>query len=472
MRAGAARVSLEPPLGLAMVGFVRRHETARGYGLPLEATALALEGADGLRVVLAGVDTAGIQAPEVDRLRERVAAATGAPVAGVLLNWNHTHCAPPGGRSLIGLGGPPADELPPAEAAYVDHLHAKVVSVARLAAERLEPARPVWGTGRLDEAVNRRERTPEGRTILGWNREGVVDTAVPVLQLRRPDETAVCTAVGYGCHTVTVGPDVLLYSADFPGPLRERVRAWTGGECVFLQGAGGNVLTRFAFTDSEAEAVRVGTALALEALHALAREEAWPTRIERLPGGSVTPFSLYRPRPADAPQAPLALAEERVAFPLLPLPDAAEVAALRAEFDAAVDAARAEGADAGRMNTVLYHASWARRTQERILAGTAPTTAEGPVAAVRIGDGAIVTGPGEIFSEIGLEVRERSPAQATLYAGYTNGAVSYFPTAAEYPSGGYEPGYGNRTYGLPAQVAPECERILVETGLRLVGSLF
>src|SRR5262249_37015421 len=48
----------------------------------------------------------------------------------------------------------------------------------------------------------------------------------------------------------------------------------------------------------------------------------------------------------------------------------------------------------------------------------------------------------------------------------------YMPTAAEYPLGGYEPSYGHKTYGLPAQVTPETERILIETGVRLVQALF
>jgi hypothetical protein len=69
-------------------------------------------------------------------------------------------------------------------------------------------------------------------------------------------------------------------------------------------------------------------------------------------------------------------------------------------------------------------------------------------------------------------VKHQSPAEVTLYAGYTNGMVSYFPTAAEYPFGGYEPGYSDRSFGLPAQVAPECEDILLSTGARLVASLF
>ena len=44
----------------------------------------------------------------------------------------------------------------------------------------------------------------------------------------------------------------------------------TGGECVFFQGAGGNVLPRFAFTDDEDEARRMGTRLGVAALEAVA----------------------------------------------------------------------------------------------------------------------------------------------------------------------------------------------------------
>src|SRR5439155_25349718 len=69
-------------------------------------------------------------------------------------------------------------------------------------------------------------------------------------------------------------------------------------------------------------------------------------------------------------------------------------------------------------------------------------------------------------------VKERSPGRPTLYAGYTNGAVGYFPTAVAYDEGGYEPEYSNRSYGRPAPVAPECERLLVEGGVRLAERSF
>jgi hypothetical protein len=108
----------------------------------------------------------------------------------------------------------------------------------------------------------------------------------------------------------------------------------------------------------------------------------------------------------------------------------------------------------------------------RMRAGPLAQTIDGPVHAVRVGDGVIVTGPGEVFTEIGMAVKERSPGRPTFYAGYTNGAIGYFPAASAYPEGGYEPVIANRSYGTPAPMAPACERLLVETGVRLAESLF
>jgi hypothetical protein len=456
-----------------MVGFVRQWQTASGTGLPLEATAVALESGSA-RVVIVGVDTVGIQNPEADRLRERVGEAIDVQAANVLLNWSHTHLAPPGGRSLIAsLAQVDDPELTRRCEAYVDAMHEKVVAVAGLAVQSLEDARVVWGLGQLDEAVNRRERVADGGgVILGWNPDGLVDTTVPVLQARRADETPICTVVGYGCHTVTTGPDVTTYSADFGGALRAEVRRVTGGECVYVQAAAGNVLPRSAFTESEEEAKRLGRALAGEALHAVSQRSAWPYRYVRSAGGSVTPFSLYRRVPMPAAEQALAVAERPVVFPLLPLPSPEEIAQARTRAEDAVSQAQQTGGDPGRLRVLRYDSRWAASTEASILDGSAPSEVDATLSAVRIGDGVIVTAPGEIFTEIGMAVKERSPADVTLYAGYTNGLISYFPTAAEYPLGGYEPGYGNRTFGLPAQVVPDCERILVEAGAQLAHELF
>jgi hypothetical protein len=47
--------------------------------------------------------------------------------------------------------------------------------------------------------------------------------------------------------------------------------------------------------------------------------------------------------------------------------------------------------------------------------------------ALRIGDVALVTVPGEIFAETGMAIKERSPFSRTLFAAYSNGSIGYVP---------------------------------------------
>jgi neutral ceramidase len=473
-RAGAASLPLEPPLGLPMVGFIRQPWNARGYGLPLEVGAVVLERGD-TRVVLCGVDVVGIVHPQIEPLIDRVAAATGAGLEGILLNLSHTHLAPPGGVANGAVYGDVDDELAASIEAFSRVLHDKIVSACGLAAGRLEVAGVVWGQSEVDLAVNRRERTTggyNGGSILGWNPDELVDNEVTVLQARRPDESAIATLVGFGCHPVTTGYDMDVYSADYPGPMRDVVRTVTGGECVFFQGAGGNVLPRFAFTDTEDEARRMGTRLGLAALEAVADRFSREVSVVAEDEGSVTPITRYRRRFDETAEAPvLAAAREVVSIPLQPHPALEEIERARREYDDALEEARASG-DRGRVKIAFYHASWARRIEGQLREGIAPTEVSGPVHAVRIGDGVIVTGPGETFTEYGIAVKERSPGAPTLYAGYTNEILGYLPTANEYRYGGYEAGYGYKSVGLPSLFDPRVERILVETGVRLAERLF
>jgi hypothetical protein len=391
-----------------------------------------------------------------------------------LLNWNHTHHAPPGGRSVYGWFGERDPDPDAATLAYVDRLHSAIVETCSRAFERPETSSVRWGLGSADLAVNRRQRDDDGRVrAIGWNPDGLVDRSAPVLQAVRGDGSAIATVVGYGAHTVTTGVNFLGYSPDYPGWLRETVRGFTGGECIYLQGAAGNVMPLFAFDDDLTAPAHVGRRIGLEAVHAVADRPSWPERLVQTGFGSATPLELFRLERVDGDPPVLAAVEEEVEFPLLPLPSLDEIAAELSRAEAELADAERRGAPEAELRVLRYHGlNWARRTAAELAGGKPRRSVRGPISAIRIGDAAIVTGPGEIFTEIGLAVKERSPADVTFYAGYTNGCISYMPTAAEYPLGGYEPTYGHKTYGLPAQVAPETERLLVETGVRLVRSLF
>ena len=192
----------------------------------------------------------------------------------------------------------------------------------------------------------------------------------------------------------------------------------SGGECIFFQGAAGNVLPKFAFTDTEDEARRMGTRLGLAALEAVA--DRFSRAGHGRPGGGglgdadhALPAPLRgRGRRAGARGG----RARRWSIPLMPHPPLEEIERQRREYDEALEEARASG-DRGKVKLAYYQAAWARRVEAQLRDGTAPTEVRGPVHAVRIGDGVIVTGPGETFTEYGIAVKERSPGTPTLYVG-------------------------------------------------------
>ena len=53
------------------------------------------------------------------------------------------------------------------------------------------------------------------------------------------------------------------------------------------------------------------------------------------------------------------------------------------------------------------------------------------VLGVRIGDFVLVTFPGELTVQIGLNIKKMSPHELTFVAGYTNGYIYYAPTAEQ-----------------------------------------
>ena len=62
-----------------------------------------------------------------------------------------------------------------------------------------------------------------------------------------------------------------------------------------------------------------------------------------------------------------------------------------------------------------------------------------PLRFIRINDTVIWSAPVEMFCEIVMDVRDRSPFAHTMYFGYTNGWLGYLPTAKGFEEGGYEP---------------------------------
>ena len=61
-----------------------------------------------------------------------------------------------------------------------------------------------------------------------------------------------------------------------------------------------------------------------------------------------------------------------------------------------------------------------------------------PLQVLRIGDVCIGSLPNEIFCEIGLEFRQRSPVQPAFLVSLAHGYFDYLPTPKQHELGGYE----------------------------------
>jgi hypothetical protein len=86
------------------------------------------------------------------------------------------------------------------------------------------------------------------------------------------------------------------------------------------------------------------------------------------------------------------------------------------------------------------------------------------VQVIRLGpDVAWVSLPGEIFVELGLAIKKRSPFRYTFIAELANGSIGYIPDRRSYAEGNYEP--------VSARCAAGSGELLVEAAVRLLGEL-
>ena len=102
--------------------------------------------------------------------------------------------------------------------------------------------------------------------------------------------------------------------------------------------------------------------------------------------------------------------------------------------------------------TKAYHSReliYARRVKQ---IAESPDTVTLPLQAVRIGDVGIAAIPFEVFVEIGLEIKEKSPFRRSFTIELANGSYGYLPTPAQHNLGGYETWLGTNRVDKEASV--------------------
>ncbi len=444
--AGAARVKLDPPAGLAMLGYGNRVGRNQGVHDDLAAQALVLgDGAN--KIVIVGVDLLAIGIRIADDIRERAAAGTGIPADSILVCATHTHSAP-----AFNIFATPRADAKPAEGRDLEWeraLPAKVASAIVQANGNLEPATLRAAGAQFTLGTNRRLMRPHRQIQIAANRAGPADAEVQALGAYRVDGTPIAFLMNYPCHGVVLCEDNLLYSRDWPGFAMDEIEAVSSGSrpvSIFLQGATGNIDPRSRGNFDVAEQ------------HGRAMGRAVLDELNRAPSITDSRIAVRR--------IPLRLKLKDFGNELALARDCAS------QTQASLDSHR--GGDGYQLKRLRDHHAQSRlalaalealEEQNRRDRRVDMTRRELATAMtiVTVGNLAIAGIPGELFVELGLALRANQHFARTFVAGYCNDLIGYIPTRAAYPEGGYEVD--------TARVASGSGETIVDTALSALAAM-
>ncbi len=385
MKAGVAKVDITPPLGVQMWGYFDRLKGAEGILDPLYARVLVLEAA-GKRIAYVDMDMGrAFGQASLDRIRETARKNSG--INYVMLQATHTHAGPV-------IMDQYASGTPDWETAALS----KIDQAIHEAQQRAVPVRMGVGYGEATIGYNRRLPNPDGTVTMLWQNPAKtptspVDPVISVLRIDRMDGQPLAILVNYSTHPVTFGPDMLKFSADFPGVMCKVVEQAFDGKplAFFVQGAPGDINVYDATTTVANDAVG-------------RRDWAGET-----------------------------LGKAAAA--------AAKEIQTQADPDSSIDFAEA---------SLPFHLRWdPEKFRQEVLRQVSPKAFELfappiqemmhlPVATVLINRKIVIMGmPGEPFQQFQTSWRERCPVHACFFFGYANGYYGYFPTIRAATEGGY-----------------------------------
>jgi len=432
LQAGVARVTITPPIGTFLIGYLDREEGCRDVHDDLCATALVLDDGE-TRLAIVSCDLLFLHLDMVTAIRQDVENRTGIPRQNVMVAATHTHSGP----SVHALS-----QSDPWERTYVANLPYQISGAICMALVRLQPAQLGVGRGAARIGVNRRVTRPDGTVTMGEAPDKPVDTEVGVIRVDDTDGRPLAALVNYACHPVAVGRTTLWVSADYPGAMRQVVEQVTGARCLFLQGAAGDINPIGGCQAIYEHARRLGTLLAGEVIQVYQ-----DIQMEAYVGLRTTSKTLQLPllpRMYDENRAP-ALEE------LGP---------------------QTRGLNWSQVQRLIDRRfPWAAPITEETVNGNVRRSVACELQAVRLGKASLVSVAAEPFVQIGISVKQQSARPYTFFMGYRNGCIGYIPMPAAYSEGGYEVSESFLFYRLGAPVAPECAALVVEESLALLNTL-
>ncbi|MFG0335832.1 MAG: hypothetical protein ACF8TS_20930 [Maioricimonas sp. JB049] len=443
LRAGAATSNITPPLGELIRGSFSPYPATNVHD-ELYARCLILDnGTDKIGFVIC--DNIGINREVLDQARQYIAAETDFPAENILMAATHTHSAT-SSRSEK----------------YSGFLARRIADGVRRALGNMQPARIGWGgVDEPSEVFNRRWHVtnpdllknpfgetdqvrmnpPRGNAAL-VRPAGPIDPEISFISVQTSDGRPLALLANYSLHYVG-GVNRGDISADYFGIFSRRIGELLGADekafppfvGMLSNGTSGDI-NNINFREPGKRMERYEKMRQVAELVARRVHEACGQIEYRdwVPLGSASGDLTLRVRKPD--EAMLKYFEEIMAKP----------------------------EDAPRHHR--YERSYAGRVQAL---HEGPDEISIPLQAVRIGNLGIAAIPFEVFCEIGLEIKEKSPFDDAFTIELANDSRGYLPTPRQHELGGYETWMGTNRVQLDAsekitEMILELMRDLAESG--------
>jgi hypothetical protein len=417
-RAGAYAQNINPKKYPVSVNGGMADRQARGASDPLHARCLVLD--DGrVRLAIVVVDACMVPREITDEAKRLAEKRTGIPPGRILISATHTHTAP----TLAGV----FQSEPNRE--YVAQLPGLIADGIKKAVDNLEPAKIGWGVGRDPAQVfNRRwhrehaliPRDPFGKTTdkvqmnPGYQVKGLLraagptDPEVSIIAVQSTNGRPIALLANYSLHYVGGVPEL---SADYFAAFAERMKQLIGAQ----DGSPPFVGILSNGTSGDINNINFGGP-------APRRQE--PYEQARIVAHSVADAAFQ--------------AYQKISYHNWVSLDAAyKEIELGVRLPSAEDVEQAKAILAKAKGPVLqgFQEVYARET---VSLAKYPPKVKLFLQALRIGDVGVAAIPCEVFVEIGLAIKKKSPLRRTFTIELANGYNGYLPTPEQHALGGYE----------------------------------
>lgn len=409
---GVSKVNITPYVGIWLCGFAARHKPSEDVHDDLYARAIVFS--DGQeKIALVTCDLLALDVSSIESIRSKAETMTDIKGENILISTTHTHSGPLS-SSLRGFG--------PLDTEWVSVLEKKIAGAIAMAWRHMQESSV--GAGR-------------GQAFINMNRRGgkAIDRELGVLKVNNPEGKTIAVVMNYPCHPVIVPLETHTISADYPGYATKVIEQNLNGSVgLFFTGTCGNI-NPIAVSRTFEEVERLGTIVGAEALKVC---------------NEITEFQ----------------AVDKVR-------SAREIIRLKSqEIPSAEELEKIVSIGSSAQNPELdWQYNWAKDALEFARSGKLWTEFTMEIQALSIGDDIAFVGiPGEVFVEIGLAIKERSPFKYTFPIECANGCLGYIPTREAFDEGGYEPALAFKLFGI-YPMDRDVEPKVIDSALRILSKL-